>query len=319
MKSKFLLIFIFVVSISLLINTTVYAEFAEKEVRLIVAAPAGGQSDTQARLVAQAITELELISQPVIVTNIVGAAGRDALREVLKSNPDGHIILLQHTMLLTQQAIGVLPTNYTELTMLGQIAEAPMVLVVKADSPWDSFEDLIADAKARPNQITAGINTLGDNSHFIMESLIQEKNLEFKRIVFQGGAPARTALLGGHLDMRFSSLVETIPYVNSGDFKILAVTANERLEQIPDIPTLKELGLDISFYIRTVIWGPPGMSESIVKEYEEILKKVVDSEQYRSVMLSNYTQPIFRDHEKIAELYAQDFLHLKKVAEKMDL
>lgn len=291
------------------------ADFPTREIRLIIPYNPGGQSDTMARQIAGVIESEDLLGQPVAVTNIAGAGTRDALRAVHDADPDGHTVLFHHSAMLTLGSLDLIPWRYTDFTVLAQVAQAPMVVVTRSESPYDSIADLVDAAETEPGEVQWAIQGgLGSNAHFIGEMLMDASDVEFRRVVYPGGAEARAAILGGHADWFVTSLAESIPYVESGDFKILGISSAERHPGLEEIPTLREQGVDMAFNIHSSIFAPAGVPESVKQRWNDVLREVVNHEDYVSFMESIYTDPRFLPEEEANMAYKEQWESIQDVA-----
>lgn len=279
----------------------------DKEIRLLVAYKPGGQSDLLARKAAGIIEQNKFFPKPVVIYNLPGAGTRDALRTLREAKPDGSTLLMHHNALLTMFSMGLLPWNYTEFTCVAQLTEAPMVVVVKADKPWKTLKDLLDDAKKNPNAYSFALQGVGGNGHLITEKILQESKAQFKRVAYQGGGDSIAAQLGGHVDVRLSSLVESINYLKAGQFRILAVSSKERLPELPDVPTLLESGINIVFTIKNGVLGPKNMNEGTVRALEGLFRKVVESDAFKAFCAENYMRPSFRGSTEYTQAFAGDW------------
>lgn len=290
-------------------------DFPTREIRLIIPYNPGGQSDTMGRQVAGVIEREELLDQPVVVTNIAGAGTRDALREVHNARPDGHTVLFHHSAMLTLGSLDLIPWHFTDFTVLAQVAQAPMVVVTRTESPYDSIQDLVDAAEGQPGEVQWAIQGgLGSNAHFIGEMLMNASGVAFRRVVYPGGAEARAAILGGHADWFITSLAESIPYVEAGDFKILGISSAERHPGLEEIPTLREQGVDMVFNIHSSIFAPADVPDSIKQRWDDVLHEVVNHEDYVSFMESIYTEPKFLPEAEILEAYQVQWDSIQDVA-----
>lgn len=292
------------------------SDFPSREVRIIVPYNPGGQSDVMARMIGSVIEKEGLFDEPVVVTNIAGAGTRDGLRAVQDATADGHTVLFHHSAMLTLSSLDLIPWKYTDFTVISQVAQAPMVAVTRSQSPYNGIDDLIEAAKANPGKVSVAIQGgLGSNAHFITEMIIDTSGAEFRRIAYPGGTEARAAILGGHVDWYVTSLTESIPYVNSGDFKVLGISSDVRQPGLEDIPTLVEQGYDIVFNIHSSIFGPKDMPDSIRDKWASVLAEVTSNEEYKKFMASVYTQPKYLDSSDAEAAYADQWVRIKAVSD----
>lgn len=217
------------------------AAYPDKPIRLVVPWPAGGSSDTAARLVARHLSDK--LKQPVVVENKGGASGNIGTDIVAKSAPDGY------TLLLSSGPFSINPSLYRALPFdsvkdfvpVAQIANTPSVLVVHPATPAQTMQDWVALARKAPISVATPGN--GSAQHLALELLSKKAGLNINHIPYKGGAPALNDLLGGQVPAMMSGFPEVAAYVKSGKLRALAVTTAGRSAFLPQVPALTELGL----------------------------------------------------------------------------
>ena len=191
-----------------------------KQVSLIVPYSAGGASDTVARIYA---SELEQsLGTSIVVSNVTGASGAIGLEQVRNSNPDGYTIA---SML---KALGFTDLSTDDFRFIGRAMTIPAAVTVRADAPWDTFEDFVNYAKEHPGEIQVGNSGTGSIWHIAAASIEKECGVQFTHVPFDGAAPAVAALLGGNIQAVTVSPSEVKNNVDSGDFKVLCVLGESR-------------------------------------------------------------------------------------------
>ena len=272
---KLLVLFFF------LLSSTVFSQnnFPNKPVNLVVPFPPGGAADQPSRLISQAL--FNVWQQPAVVLTKPGAGGAIGAAFVANSSPDGYTLLATNpSMIIVPEAdrmFGRPPTfdinNFTPLALL--VAD-PIVLVVKADAPWKTYKDLIADAKAKPGEITYGSSGAYSASHIPIEMLASAANVKLRHIPFAGGGPAILALLGGHIATTASAPSAVVNQIKSGALRALVVTGNKRLASLPEVPTAIELGYkDAEFYLWIGLFAPIKTPDQIVQSIRSDIQKAV--------------------------------------------
>ena len=219
------------------------AVFPEKPVRMIVAFPAGGGTDIVARLLAEKLTTLW--GQQVIVDNRGGAGGVIGTEIAARSAPDGHTIFMATLGNLSINPhlykMGVDPA--TDLAPISNVVDVNFVLVANPKFPARNVKELIALAKQKPNQINYSSSGVGGAPHLAGELFNDMADVKLMHIPYKGSGPSFTDLLGGQVSLTFDSLVQSLPYIQNGKLRALAVLANQRSELLPDVPTLAEAGV----------------------------------------------------------------------------
>jgi len=219
------------------------AAFPERLVKLVVPFPAGGPTDVAARLIAQALSSR--LGQPVVVENIVGAGGRIGAKAVAGAAPDGYTLLLGGTNV--NAIIGALYTNIGfdpigSFAPVAAICTDTMALAISPNLPPQSFDQFVQYAKDRPGKLTYGAVS-GIYTQFAADFFKVKTGTDILFVPYKGGAPAITDLLGGHIDMVFNNKSTLLTHFKAGKLRPLAVTSKTRWPELPDTPTMQELGV----------------------------------------------------------------------------
>lgn len=245
------------------------AAYPEKPIRLVVSFPPGSGTDTNARYAAKKLGER--IGVPVIVENRPGANSFIAAEAVVNAHPDGYTLLLASNSPVTTNVVMFEKLPYDpvkQLTPIAKLAYGPMALAVKGDSPFKTVKDLVDEVKKNPNSLNYGA---GSASYRIATELFLAKNgIKAEHIPYKGAAPALTDLAGGHVDFVFADLGAVIPFAKADAMRILAVTGNERVKTVPNVPTLQEEGTENYYMINwTAAFAPAGTPQPIIDMLSE--------------------------------------------------
>ena len=241
------------------------AEYPEKPVTLVIPLGAGGSHDLNARIITSVIPSY--LDQAMIVRLTPGAGGQKGTQEVANAPADGYTLLFSHNYLdMLQQYVDNLPYDPMEdFIPIARVNYAPISVIVRGDSPYETFEDLVADARARPGELSIGHS--GNWGAFFVPAaqMMQELGLSINLVPYQGGGPAMQALLSGDSDftMAFPSAIGSL--MESGDIRVLASAGEERLFE--GVPTLAEVGVsgDIGYMHRFVL-APAGTPDDVVEK-----------------------------------------------------
>jgi tripartite-type tricarboxylate transporter receptor subunit TctC len=217
--------------------------YPTRPVTLVVPFAAGGPTDVAARALGQAMEKS--MGQPVVVENKAGAGGTLAVSDVARATPDGYRILIHHIGMSTAPAL------YRKLSFdplkdfeyIGQVLDVPMTLLVKTGLPVNSVKELAVYAKANKDKITLANAGLGAASHLCGLLFQQAIEVDLTTVPYKGTAPAMADLLGGQVDILCDQTTQTIPQIQGGKVKALAVTTAKRLDALKDLPTAAESGL----------------------------------------------------------------------------
>ena len=251
------------------------AGFPDRPIRLIVPWAPGGSTDGQMRAMAQ-VAGREL-GQPVIVENKPGARGTlGAAILQREARPDGYTIAQIHAGVLshpfmTRSATWDAATDFTYiLAITGYLSG----LVVRSDARWQSWQELIAEMRAKPGSISIGTSGVGGASHLVVSQIMLAEKLEWLHVPYRGVAETTTALLSGQVDAIADSS-GWAPHVDAGRMRILALWSNERAKRFPEAPTIKELGHDVGGIAPYGLAGPKGMDPAVVKVLHDAFKKAL--------------------------------------------
>ncbi len=273
-------------------------DFPSRAITLIVPFPPGGVADNVARPVAQALGKQ--LGQPVIIENKQGAGGGIGMAQVAKAKPDGY------TLLLALSSISIIPEAdkvlgraplfaLDQLTPIARFTADPVVLAVRSDSPWKTYAEFIAYAKANPKKINYGSSGNYGTMHVPMEMLAAALGASFTHVPFTGAAPAVVALLGGSVDAVASGPSTVVQHVKTGKLRVLANWGQERHPALPDVPTLRELGVSVEFAQWAGLFAPSGTPEPIVSALRKASRDMQDDAAFRQTFVSLQTPLAYLD------------------------
>ncbi len=266
------------------------ASYPERPVEIIVGFPAGGVVDLVARTGADATKPF--FPQPLVVNNKPGGAGVIGMAQVYQAKPDGYsLCLLTDTgLLVSTQLMGDLPfKGPNDFSLVIKMCILPEVFVVGPKVPWKTMKELLDYAKANPGKIRVGHSGIGSTGHLHMADLAYEAKVQFTDVPYSGAAPSITAVIGGHVDASVLAVQPAIlGNVKAGQMKILATWNAKRLAELPDVPTLKEMGYNTmtqgSYYF---LGGPKGMPSQVVDTLYDAFKKGMQTDSYQKFAKDN--------------------------------
>ncbi|HWV53464.1 tripartite tricarboxylate transporter substrate binding protein [Pseudorhodoplanes sp.] len=257
--------------------------YPSKPIRMLVGFPAGGPSDVPARIIGQQLQTA--LGQPVVVENKTGAAGMIALNEMLAQPRDGHTLLLcsyidpTNVHLYKKAAYKI-----DDLAPVSMITRAYYAIVVPADSAANTIKDFITLAKARPGALNYGKVGSGSVTEIIPRQLEKDADIKMTGVTFRGTGPALQEVVAGRIDFAVSPLSLAIPLFNEKKVKIIAMTSPERLPVAPNVPTLKEGGVDIVNYGWWGVCAAAGTPRPVLDALNKHVGAAVASDQFRTTM-----------------------------------
>ena len=280
--------------------------------KIFVGFPPGGSADTIARQIGIAMKD-DYAS--VVVENKPGAAGRIALQQLKKSAPDGQTVIV-----LPSGPMVLFPHVYKnvgydavkDFTPISLLARFQFGIVSGLGSNVKTIAEMLAKAKADPASASYGTPGAGSLPHFLGVMLEQTSGTALNHVPFQGGAPANTALLGGHIGYKMDVVSETAPFHKDGKVRIIAVTGSKRDAQIPEVPTLKEQGINMDATAWFAMYGPAGMSAQTLSKLEAQVRKAVNRPEIRDQLIKLGNEPVGSSSAELAAEQKADFARWEK-------
>jgi tripartite-type tricarboxylate transporter receptor subunit TctC len=292
-------------------------KFPSKPLELIVPYSAGGGTDTVARAFASVASSYSDV--PIRVVVMPGSGGAEGSKYVADAEPDGYKINIgtmgSHLTTPLLEDVGYTTDSFIKVA---SVSEPTYLITVSVDSPFNTFEELIEQAKANPGTLSYGSSGAGGSAHFGMEILSGKIGIELKHVPFNGSSEAIAQTMGGNVDLSFPTAGSGLKHVTGGKLKALAVTGKKRLDALPDVPTIKELGYDYVFNIWRGMFLPVGTPEDRVKYWENLIKQVSEDETFiKLVTRAEGIPPEFAGTEAFTESYNQQVKEIKPIADKM--
>ena len=250
--------------IGALAAASVFAAYPDRPIKMIVPWAAGGDTDNIFRPFAPLLQKN--IGQTVVIANVGGASGTKGAKEAKDSPADGYTLFAVHDYIHSTYYAGVADVNYLDFEPICLIASTASVLTASPKTPWSDWKGMVADAKARPGQISVGA-TLASTSHFFPALVEKASGMKFKYVSYEGLAPRMNAILGGHIDLTDSNLTQK-GKVDAGQLRFIAIAAEKRNAEIPNVPTLKELGVNVVYDVNRGILVPKGTPGDVQAKLE---------------------------------------------------
>ena len=285
---------------------------SKPNLKILVGFPPGGSADTIARQIGLALKD---DYGSVVVENKPGAAGRIALQAVKTAAPDGQTVII-----LPSGPMVVFPHVYKNLgydavkdfTPISLLARFQFGIVSGPSTNVKTIADMLAKAKSDPASASYGSPGAGSVPHFLGVMLEQSAGALLNHIPFQGGAPANTALLGGHIGYKMDVVSETAAFHKEGKVRIIAVTGAKRDAQVPEVPTLKEQGINMEATAWFAMYGPAGMPAATLAKLEGQVRKAVSRPEIREQLIKLGNEPVGSTSAELAAEQKADFARWEK-------
>ena len=285
------------------------AQYPDKPITMIVPFPPGGVADTVARPVAEALSRE--LKQSVVIENKSGAGGAVGIGQAARAAGDGY------TLLMSLSSISILPEadkildrkpmfQIDQFKPIARITADPTVLVVRADAPWRTLEDFIADVRRKPAGYNYGSSGNYGTMHVPMEMLKSAAGFRMTHIPYSGAGPAVIALLGGHVDAISSGPASVAQHIRAGRLRALAHWGDKPLATLPDVPSLKERGYNVQFAQWSALFAPASTPEPIVEKLRATVRKVVSDPALQQTILSAGSPIEYLDAPQFATYWKTD-------------
>jgi tripartite-type tricarboxylate transporter receptor subunit TctC len=294
------------------------AEYPSRLVRLVIPFPPGGPTDVMSRAIAQEMRDSW--KQPVIVENKPGGNSFIATELVAKSPPDGYTLLVAFfgTLAVNPSLYEKLPYDpVKDFAPITTIATLPLMLVVNPDSPIRTVKDLIEQAKANPGKLTYASGGAGQGAHLAGELFNMMAGVSMVHVPYKGNAPAVLDVMGGHVDMIFDGMTSSLPQVQAGKLRGVAVSTLKRATAMADLPTVAESGLpgfDVGSWFG--ILAPAGTSAPIVAKLNAELVRILKSAEIQKLMAASGLDPMPSTPEEFATYMAAETAKWSKVVKE---
>lgn len=289
----------------------------EKPVTIVVPFPAGGSTDSIARAVAPKMQEK--LGGSFIVDNRAGATGTIGAASVKRAAPDGYTLMVSSLgpLVIAPHLIkGVQYDALKDFDALTIAVQAPNVLVVPANSLYKTVADVIAQQKKTPEKVTFASSGNGSSDHLTVELFWQQTGTTGIHIPYKGGAPAINDLLGGQVDASFQNVNAVLQHINAGKLRALAVTSAKRSSVLPQVPTMKEAGVngaEVASWQAMV--APKGLPVDIKAKIHAAVVGALQDESLKSKLVSQGFEIVANTPEQFAQYQASEFARWKKVIE----
>jgi tripartite-type tricarboxylate transporter receptor subunit TctC len=296
-------------ALALAVPASAQDAYPSRPVTLIVPFPPGGVADIVARPVAEAMGRH--LNAPVVIENKAGAGGGIGMGLVAKSKPDGY------TLLLALSSISILPEadkvtgrppmyQFNQFVPIARFTADPTVLAVRADSPWKTLAEFVADARKRPGTISYGSSGNYGTMHVPMEMFATSAGITLLHVPYTGAGPAVVSLLGGNIDAISSGPSTVVQHVKAGKLRVLASWGDKRLTSLPEVPTLTESGFAVVFSQWTALFAPAGTPEPAIAKLREAARATVADPRFIAALATVETPIQYLDAPDLQRFWDAD-------------
>lgn len=297
MKNSLIVLLVFAIMLSA--AGTVFAAYPERSVKIIIPWSVGGMTDVLTRPIAKWLEDY--FDVPFVVENKPGGSGIIGSLLIENAVADGYVFGTTSMSTVSAQYVSPVYPKMENVEPLAQAITIPATVTVNADSPWKTLEEYISYAKANPGKIRNSNSGIGASAHISAIVFEDKAGIELNHIPYVAYAEAVVALLGGHVDSTNIPLPDVAPHIEAGKLRMLAIASNERHPDFPDVPTLKELGIDVVMGNYSGFVAPKGITKEQIKVLEEGIGKALQDPEIRNFLIGAGFQPVYLNAEEFAK------------------
>ncbi|MGE0063133.1 MAG: Bug family tripartite tricarboxylate transporter substrate binding protein [Xanthobacteraceae bacterium] len=271
--------------------------------------PPGGAADKVGQPL-KAVLE-PVLKQPVIIETKSGAAGAVGAQYAASAKPDGYTLLLHITSISgfaeVDKLFGRTPKFTTaDFIPIARYVADPCALLVNDQTPYKTLKEFVEDAKKRPDEIVFSSSGLYGALHIPMAQFMQKAGIKMRHLPTRGGGPALTAFLGNNAQCLVSSISAAMTQIKAGKAKPLAMFGGKRSKALPDVPTMKELGYDLEYYLWVGLFAPKGTPDNVIKVMREASDKAAHTDAFKTAMTNLGQELDYMDQPEFAKFWASD-------------
>ena len=284
-------------------------KYPSRPITLVAPFPPGGSVELTGRPLAASLEKA--FKQPVVFSNRVGAAGAVGTAYVASSEPDGYRLLINISAILVVPEADKLFERKPAYTMdqlmpVARINADPNALLVRTEAPWRSVGELIDEARKKPGQLSYSSSGVYGSTHVPAEMFMQAAGIRMRHVPFTGGGPATNALAGGHVDMHIQNVPGSISFIRSGKLRPLAVTSAQRAQALPDVPTMKEAGVDMDYGVWHGVFVAAKTPPEILKVIRDAVRSAVADPEFVGAMQKISSQVAYMDQPEFEKFVARE-------------
>lgn len=295
-------------------------KYLERPIELVVPYAAGGATDIGARLLEKYIPKY-LPGAQIVVVNKAGGSGTIGMSNLFVSEPDGYTLAITpHSTVTMQPLYGKVDYVHDSFQSIATVFENQQLLVVKADAPWQTFEEWFEYVENNPETFTYGLSGgVGSGAHLPLAELEMLTGVGLKEVPFEGTPPAVTAVLGGHVDGAVLQPSDVRSLIESGELRALVNVGNTPVPYFPEIPLLKDKGYDITYNINTTLFAPKNVPQEIVAMLQEAIEKTLNDPEVQAEFEKSNLQLAYRNSEQAQQDINAEKEKVEKVLKNLGL
>ncbi|MFD1850954.1 tripartite tricarboxylate transporter substrate binding protein [Oceanobacillus bengalensis] len=291
-------------------------DYPTENINLIVPWSAGGDSDVIARIINKYLEEE--LDTSIVVKNMGGGGGSIGANEALNSDADGYTLLAGHDSIDLSYLLGNTEFSHEEFEPVALMTTANQIIATHKDNEWNNMDEVISQLKEEPESISFGA-ALGSTSHTLPLGIEDATETTFNIVNYEGTSERTTALLGNHVSLGATTVPAAKEYLESGELKMLGISSEERHESLPDVPTLKEQGIDFINATNRGYFFPKDTPQEIVDKVSEALQKVAENPDFIAEMEAQGVDVNFKNAADYGEWLSSEFDQLESILQRQGL
>ena len=294
--------------------------YPNRPITMIVPFAPGGIADITGRLLAVSLARI--LGQPVVIDNRAGAGGAVGHVATAKAKPDGYTIMMALSSIVVipeAEKVNGRQSTYqmSDFTPIALVSADPTILMVPADAPWKTLKDLVDDARARPGAISYSSSGVYGTIHTCFEMFAQAAGIKLLHVPYKGGGPSMTALLAKEVNLTAQSPGVGNPHIKGGKVRVLGSWAAARTAALADVPTMKEQGFDVEFYIWAAVYAPAGLPADLRERLVAAVRQAAQDPEFQKSMANVNTPINFKEGKEFDSFVQADTDRLAEVVRKM--
>ena len=287
-------------------------KWPDKPVRVVVPFAAGGSTDIIARVLTARLAQE--FGQQFVVDNRGGAGGSIGAEIVVRANPDGYTVIIVATSYATNAALYKLPFDpVKDIAPVAKLHHGPFLIAVHSSVSATSIKDLIALARAKPRGLNYGSSGIGGASHLATELFLQMTGTSMNHIPYKGDAPAIADLLGGQIQLIFSSVPALMPHLKGGRVRALAVSTEKRFRELPDLPAVHETVPGYEHTSWNGMWAPKGTPREIITRLNQALGRILQQPETQDKLRADGREAAHSTPEEFAAIISREIAKWNRV------
>jgi tripartite-type tricarboxylate transporter receptor subunit TctC len=297
------------------------ADYPTRPIECVIPGPAGTTNDILGRMISDIIRREKILSQPLVILNKPGSGGAVAMGYTFERKSNPHVILtVASSSFICTPLIEKFPYNLSSFTFIANLVVDGSVLVVRSDSPFKTIDDLIAEARKRPNELIQGGGAFTSDASLMGRSMQKAKGVRWNHVSFIGGGTESIPnVLAGNVHFALPSPNLALDYVRAGKLRVLVVAAPKRFPEYKDAPTMEEAGMGESLLQYRGYVAPPNMPGYAVKKLEAALKKVMENDRFKKYMGDVMVQPFWLSPQEYGKLIEKETDKWRELLSELDL